>query len=65
MKKHKLDNVFVATDADDEGNDILMHSEKDLQFIVHLNDTRTWRNFICNITYVIYLSASVFCSFMK
>lgn len=27
MKKHKLDNVFVATDADGEGNDIPAHSE--------------------------------------
>lgn len=27
MKKHKLDRVFVATDADGEGNDIAAHSE--------------------------------------
>lgn len=27
MKKHKLDNVFVATDADEEGNDIPEQSE--------------------------------------
>lgn len=27
MKNHKLDNVFVATDADEEGNDKPTHPE--------------------------------------
>lgn len=42
MKKHKLDKVFVATDADEEGNDT--HVETILSFPVHINDMRA-----CNI----------------